>query len=413
MPVPPAPKREFLTILAMLMALPVLSINIVLPAYHQITMDFGLSSASQVGLMASMIYLGLAAGQILFGPVSDSIGRKPTLIIGILIFLIGCLISGLAIDFRVLVIGQIVQGLGLGAPRILTLAILRDKLSGAAMASAMSFVMMIFVIVPTLSPYLGQIIVSTGGWRVIYVVLIGMGISLALFAFLRLEETLPVAKRADFSPGSVLSLYLSVLRNRFALGYAVALGLMSGPFLAYLNLSQQVFEFQYSLGSKYPLMFALLSLWVGVASFTNARIVQRIGLRALTSITFTVVLVASLLAIGALTFSDLPFWAFTAYISCLLFCIGLLVSNLNALAMSSLGETAGTGAALIGATSTLVSIPIAIFIGHFYAGSVLPIVLGFGLGAVASLLLHLRLQMEKNLLPPFENPLVTNVPPLK
>lgn len=391
---PPQQSRpEFLIIMALLMAMAVLAINVILPAFHDIAREFELVDPNQVGLTVSLLYAGLAVGQVLFGSLSDSIGRKPALAWGLGLFLTGCLISGLARDFSGLVLGQIVQGLGLGAPRIVTLAILRDRFSGDAMARAMSFVMMIFVVVPTVSPYLGQVIVGMGGWRQLFLMLGILGGALVFYLHVRLLETLPKNKRRELSTSSFLTVLKSVLRNRYAMGYAVALGVFTGPFIAYLNMSQQVFEFQYALHGRYPLVFAVLSIWLGLASFVNGIIVRRFGAVRLVTAALMLVIVASAFLFGNIqaTGEDPPFVHFAAYMAAVLFCFGLLVSNLNVLAMETLGATAGTGAALVGAISTLISVPFAIAVGSFYSGSVVPVVLGFGVCGFASLLLHLRL----------------------
>ena len=302
--------KEFLAIVALLMAIAVLAINMILPAFDQITRYFGLSDTSQAGLTVSLLYLGLAIGQVVLGPASDTLGRRAALTIGVGTFLIGCLISGTAISFEMLIVGQIIQGIGLGAPRIITLAILRDRFSGNSMASAMSFVMMMFVIAPTFAPFVGALVVSAGGWRSLFIVYGLLGTGLMLLIALRLPETLPKDRRQVFSIRAIRHSQVSVVKNMQAMGYAICLGVVSGPFVAYLNSSQQIFEFQYQLGYFYPVVFAALSLWVGAASLTNGLIVQRAGMNLIT----TVALLLLVLASGLVSFTYLfigtnPHWA--------------------------------------------------------------------------------------------------------
>jgi DHA1 family bicyclomycin/chloramphenicol resistance-like MFS transporter len=381
--------REFLVIIALLMAIAVLAINMILPAFDQITGHFILRDDVEVGLSVSLLYFGLSLGQIVFGPVSDSIGRKGALSIGLGLFLIGCAISGTANAFEVLLLGQIFQGFGLGAPRILTLAILRDRFSGAAMASAMSFVMVMFVLAPTFGPFFGQIIVNAGTWRSLFFAFAGMGGCLIVLIWLRLPETLSSNQRRTMSLRASYLSYLEVSKSPQAVGYSVALGVISGPFIAYLNRSQQIFEFHYELGTLYPIVFALLSLWIGAASLLNSKIVHKIGLGYLVLFAMLGIITTSVIATAmfVLIGSNLPI--FIVYIGIILFSFGLLVSNLNALAMAELADIAGTGAAFVGALSTFISIPIAILIGRFGSGTGLSIIMGFLICGVFALSIHL------------------------
>ncbi|AQQ07509.1 hypothetical protein B0E33_18650 [Roseibium algicola] len=386
--------KEFLGIVALLMAIAVLAINMILPAFDQISSQFDLSDTSRAGLIVSLLYLGLAIGQITLGPLSDSLGRRKALFIGVSVFMIGCIVSGMATNFETLIIGQIIQGIGLGAPRVITLAVLRDRFSGNSMARAMSFVMIMFVLAPTFAPFIGQNIVSIFGWKFLFVAYGILGASLLLLIRFRLPETLPRDRRTRFNPNAIGSSYVAVLKNRKATGYAVALGAISGPFIAYLNLSQEIFEFQYQLGKTYPIVFAILSLWIGAASLVNGLVVQKLGMENLSTISLGAIIVTSVVAFVATGAgsSNLPIIAFVAYMGVVLFCVGLLVSNLNAMAMSELSHSAGAGAAFIGALSTAISVPVAIFIGRLTFLGVSQIYIGFAVCGLLSLSVHVLMK---------------------
>jgi DHA1 family bicyclomycin/chloramphenicol resistance-like MFS transporter len=391
-------EKEFLAIVALLMAIAVLAINMILPAFDQITTRFGLTGSSQAGLTVSLLYLGLALGQVTLGPVSDAIGRKNALMIGITIFLAGCLISGTATDFKMLIAGQIIQGLGLGAPRVITLAILRDRFTGNKMASAMSFVMMMFVVAPTFAPFVGKLIVSMSSWRMLFAAYGALGISLLLLVRLRLPETLPKDRRQSANLKSMAKAQIAVLKNTGTIGYSVALGVISGPFIAYLNMSQELFEFQYGLGTAYPILFALISLAIGAASFVNGVVVQRIGMTTLTSIALAAIVLMSIAASAVIlaTKENLPLEIFVAYMAGILFCFGLLVSNLNALAMAQLTKSAGTGAASIGALTTIISVPVAVMIGWIMTGNAAPVTVGFVICGLIAFALHKAIQSAEH-----------------
>lgn len=389
---------EFIGLIAMLMALVAFAINMILPAFKDMTQDLGLSNQTSIQLSVSLLYLGLAAGQVFYGALSDSIGRKKSLYIGLLLFVLGCLVSFTASNLTTLIIGQVVQGIGLGAPRVVTMAIVRDSYEGNNMARIMSFIMVVFILVPTVSPYLGQSIILLAHWRVLYLVFIGLGIVMFLWTKTRLSESLSKEKRIPFSFKQLGRSIIVIIGHRQALGYTLVLGLFSSAFIAYLNMSQQVFQVQYQLGTSYPLYFAMLSLSIGAASYLNGRLVLKYGMEKLTKTALIASTLVSVPAFALIFVSGLQpsFWLLMVFMMLVLFCFGILVGNLNSLAMKTLGNVAGTGAAIIGALSTLVSVPFAILTGSYYTGSVLPLIGGFALFGSLSLVVFLKVQALGN-----------------
>lgn len=387
---------EFIALIAMLMALVALAINMILPAFDDITQHFGLSTPTQIGLAVSLLYVGLAVGQIIFGALSDSTGRKMAMNVGLGVFIVGAAISWAASTFPILIIGQIIQGLGLGAPRVVTVAVVRDRFEGPKMARMMSFIMVVFALVPTVSPYIGQAIVTTLDWRALFSVFIGGAIITGVWFTVRMSETHLPLQRSAFSLRSILYNFAAVLCNGSAMIHAAALGVVSGAFIAYLNLSQQILQFQYELGTQYPLYFAVMSLSIVTASFINGRAVVAFGLKRLSTYGLTTMFGLSVILTTSTWFTnrDPNLIVLLAYLMAMLFCFGILVSNLNAMAMRSLGATAGTGAAVVGAFSTFISVPLAIRVGGHYEGSVMPLVGAFGLFSLIGLCLvffgHLR-----------------------
>ena len=178
-----------------------------------------------------------------------------------------------------------------------------------------------------------------------------------------------------------------MLVNPVALGYTVTAGLASGAFMGYLNSAQQIFQDQYGLGARFPLYFATLALALGTASFVNARLVVRYGMRALS---WSALIVSSSLSllffVFAFTQGGSPaLWTFMIYMMATFFCTGILFGNLNSLAMEPLGHIAGVGAAVVGSLSLIIAALLGAFIGQRYNGTVLPLVGGFALLGLASL----------------------------
>ena len=369
---------EFVVLMSMMMSLTALSIDAMLPALPQIGSDLNVQNGNTRQLVISIIFLGLALGQLFFGPLSDKTGRKPAIYAGYALYIAGALMSLLAISFPILLLGRFLQGVGVSAPRAVTLALVRDRFEGRAMARVMSFIMTTFILVPMIAPSLGQAILLYSGWRAIFGSFILLAIiTLAWFA-LRLPETLAPENRAPFSLGRIISATGEILKTRSSLGYTVSAGLISGAFIGYLNSSQQIFQEQYALGELFPLLFAVIALSIGVASLLNTVLVMRFGMRLLVSRSLIIIFGLSLIAflIALLAAGQPPLWLFMAYLMLTFFCVGILFGNQNSLAMEPLGQMAGIGAAVVGALSTLISMPLGTIIGQSYNGTILPLILG-------------------------------------
>lgn len=372
---------EFVILVSMMMALTALSIDAMLPALSQIGSDLNVQNANDRQLVVSMIFLGLAFGQLFFGPLSDKTGRKPAIYAGYSLFIAGSLLSMFSASFPMMLFGRLLQGAGVSAPRAVTLALVRDQYEGRAMARVMSFVMTVFILVPMIAPIMGQTILLFSGWRSIFGAFILLAAFTLLWFALRMPETLAAEDRAPFSLERIIGATREILRTRIALGYTVTAGLVSGAHLGYLNSAQQVFQEQYALGELFPLFFAIIAFSIGLASFLNARLVVRFGMRLLVRWALLVIfgLSIAIFGIALLSAGQPPLWLFMVYLMLVFFCIGILFGNMNALAMEPLGHIAGIGAAVVGSLSTLISVLLGTMIGRSYNGTILPLVAGIGI----------------------------------
>lgn len=329
---------EFVILVSLLMSLTALSIDAILPALSQISTDLQAQNANDRQLVISMIFLGLAGGQLFFGPLSDSIGRKTAIYAGLALFMLGTLPAMLAVSFPMLLVGRLVQGIGISAPRAVTVALVRDQYEGRGMARVMSFVMTVFILVPMIAPTFGQAILLFTGWRAIFGSYLLLAALITIWFAVRMPETLPPERRAPFSARRIMRAIREVVTIRPALGYTVTAGLVSGMLIGYLNSSQQIFQELYALGEQFPLYFAMLSAAVGVATFLNTRLVMRFGMRLLVRSSLSTIFVLSIMALGmALWTAGIPsLWVLTVYLMLAFFCVGILFGNLNALAMEPL-----------------------------------------------------------------------------
>jgi len=379
---------EFVALMALMTSLVAMAIDLMLPALSTIGADLGVQRPNDNQLVLTMIFLGLAVGQLFYGALSDTVGRKRAIYLGYAVFFAGSLLSIFAVSFPMMLAGRLMQGLGVAGPRGVSMALIRDRFEGRAMAQVMSFITVIFILVPVIAPSLGQAILLVADWRAIFVVLFILGVISLLWFGLRQPETLPAARRAPFSAGRIARALREVLSNPIALGYTLMAGLIAAALQGYLSSAQQIFQFQYGLGTLFPLFFAVNALAIGLASFVNGRLVMRYGMRTLLRTALLTLCALSVVFVGVAlaTGGQPPLWLFMAYLMPSFFCIGILFGNMNALAMEPLGHIAGVGAAVVGSLSTLVATPLGAGIGQAYNGTVTPLALGFaafGLGALA------------------------------
>lgn len=382
------PFAEFITLLALMISLVALSIDAMLPALPEIGQALGVQRANDSQLVVSVLFLGLALGQLIYGPLSDSIGRKPPIYLGFAVFIAGCLLSLFATSYPVMLGGRLLQGLGVAGPRSVSLALVRDLFEGDAMAKVMSYIMTVFILVPMIAPAYGQAIVTLASWRAIFTSLIVLATFSGLWFALRQRETLELDKRRPFTPQRLGTALKEIFSHKTAFGYTLAAGFISGAFLGYLNSAQQLFQEHYSLGARFPLYFAIIAVALGAASFLNGQLVMRYGMKRLATTAVTVLTGLSSLAlvIALVQAGKPPLWQFMAYLLAAFFCVGILFGNLNALAMQPLGHIAGVGAAVVGSLSTLISVPLGIGIGQSYNDTVLPLVAGLAILAALCLL---------------------------
>lgn len=378
---------EFVILVSMMMSLAALSTDMMLPSLSQIGSELGVKSANDRQLVVSLLFLGLAFGQLFFGPLSDKTGRKPAIYFGYGLFVCGALLSVFSTNFSMMLVGRVLQGLGISAPRSVTLALVRDRYEGRAMARVMSFVMTVFILVPMIAPSLGQAVLLFAGWRAIFATLAILALTTMTWFALRMPETLAPDKRAPFSIGRIVKATLEVMRIRTALGYTLSAGLIGGAFLGYLNSAQQIFQEQYALGERFPILFGVIAFSIGLASLLNSQLVMRYGMRFLVLWSLRVILLFAIVGLG-IAYSAAgqpPLWFLITYLMLTFFCIGILFGNQNSLAMEPLGHLAGIGAAIVGSLSTFISTPLGIMIGQSYNGTVLPLIAGLGLLTLLSI----------------------------
>jgi DHA1 family bicyclomycin/chloramphenicol resistance-like MFS transporter len=366
-----------------------------LPALPDIGRELGAKHPNDIQLVVSALIFGLAIGQLFYGPLSDSTGRKPAIFAGTVIFTLGCLLSIFTTHFSVMLVGRFMQGIGAAGPRSVIVALIRDQYTGRAMARMMSAVMAVFIIVPTIAPALGQAILLVAHWRAIFITLMLMGVIAVIWFSIRQPETLAKEFRVDFSFKKIGMATVEICTIRIALGYTLATGLIYGILTAYLNCAQQIFQETYALGRLFPIYMAVLALFQGGASYCNSRIVMHVGMRSLSrrAVNLLIVVTVAYLIIGYRLAGHTPLWVLMVCFSLVFFCLGILFGNLNAISMEPLGHIAGVGAAVVSSLSNLVALLLGVIIARSYDGTTMPLVGGF---AILSILAAVAIRWADN-----------------
>jgi DHA1 family bicyclomycin/chloramphenicol resistance-like MFS transporter len=382
-------QRQFIFLLSMVMAMAALGIDLMLPAFDDMREAFGLAEDSnEVARTVTAYFLGMAIPQVVYGPLADRYGRKPVLYLSIGVYSVGAVASALAPSLTLLLLARFVWGIGAAGGRVVALAIIRDVYRGERMARAMSYIMSIFILVPVVAPSLGAVIVEAGSWRWAFWASFVAALALLLWS-LRLRETLDPAHRKPMSFGALGEAARRLATSRTTLAPTLALTCMMGVMTTYLASSELIISEIFGRGDQFPVVFGVVALLLGVASFLNGQLVGRVGIRRLLRpvLACYVGFAAVTLAVAVAADGSPDFWVFMPLLTVSLCCQMLLTPNLNTLAMEPVGDIAGTASALIGSVSIAGGALIGALVDPLFDDSVTPMAATLLLAGVAVTLL--------------------------
>ncbi|MBY0352085.1 MAG: MFS transporter [Tabrizicola sp.] len=393
-----ASQTEFVALVAMLFATIAISIDAMLPALPEIAATLSPEAPNAAQLVVTSFVLGMGIGTLFTGPLSDAFGRKRVILVGSGLYALAALACAFAPNLEILLAARLLQGLAAAAPRTVAIAMVRDLHAGREMARIMSFVMMIFTIVPAVAPLMGQGIIALGGWRAIFLAYIVFAGLTMLWLGLRQPETLPPDRRRPLRPGDLWRGTRAVFTHRIILVSILLQTLTLAALFATLSSLQGIFERQFDRAATFPLWFALIAVASMTGSLLNSRIVMTLGMRRVVTRTYAGVAVLTLVALatlgtglvsGNLGFAMQMLWAIGLFAM-----MGLTMGNLNALAMEPVGHIAGLAASVISSLATVGSVILAIPIGLAFDGTATPLLIGVAVLVGLNLILSLKTLAE-------------------
>ena len=377
--------RQFVGLIAALMAVNALAIDSMLPALPVIGRAMHMSGANQEQWIVTAYLLGFGSAQIIYGTLADRFGRKPILLFGLVMYLVFSIMAALAGSLPVLITARVLQGIGAAATRVLAISIVRDCYSGSQMARVMSLSYIVFLAVPILAPSLGQLLMLVGPWRWIFGALALLSLALTIWTAKRLPETLNPADRLPIQPGRILAAFRLTVTNQIAVGYMLAMTLMMGALFGFINSAQPIFAVTFAAPRLFSSVFALIAGCMAVSSLLNSRIVGRFGPRRVSHAAILGFISCGILHAGVALSGAETIWSFGLLQGGVMFCFGMVVSNFGALAMGPLGHVAGTASSVQGFVTTLGGAVLGFLIGQRFDGSTLPLTIGLSLCGMAAL----------------------------
>jgi MFS transporter, DHA1 family, multidrug resistance protein len=352
--------REFVILMAALMASNALAIDAMLPALPAIGEALDVADENRRQLITAYL-IGFGLAQLVYGPVSDRVGRKPILVVTLLLYAAFALLCGIASSFNLLLAARFLQGVAAAGTRVLVVSIIRDRFAGERMAKVMSLVFIIFMVVPVLAPAFGTIVLAVATWRAIFIGLAVYGAVVLAWSWLRLPETLHPEHRRALSTAAIGEAALLTLTNRQSIGNTVASTLIFGG------------------------LFACIAGPMAFSSWMNSRLVERIGARRLAlgaMVTFTIVSATHLALALALTESLALFVVMQALT---MMTFGLIGANLGSIAMAPLGHIAGTASSVQGLIGTVGGADQRAAVGQAFDGTQIPFLIGLVLCGISAL----------------------------
>ncbi len=280
------PIVEFVALMAILASLVAFATDAMLPTLPQIAAELSPDAANRAQMIVGAFMLGMGLGTFFAGTMADAFGRKSVVNGGIALFILGAGLAYFAQSLELVLGARVLQGIGAAGPRIAPLAMIRDLFEGRRMARIMSFVTMVFMLVPAMSPAIGAVIIDLWNWRAIFIAFALFAAAGGLWISLRQDETLALPDGRPLKWTPLRSGFLQVVSNRMVMIYTMAMTLGFSVLVAILSSTQQVYAQTFDKADSFPFWFALTALMAMAGTLLNAVLVMRFGMRRLVVLAF-------------------------------------------------------------------------------------------------------------------------------
>lgn len=381
--------REFVAMMAAVLALQALAIDAMLPALGQIAAELGVSDPNRRQLVVGVFLLGSGIASLVPGSLADRYGRRPILLVAMALYIGFALACAFAPDFDSLLILRILQAAGSAGLMVIPSAIVRDRFSGDRMARMTSTISMVFMIVPIMAPSVGQAVLLFAGWRWIFNFLALLGCMVAAWIYFRLPETLDPANRQRIDPAVILRNMRTAATTRSSIGYVIGSGLVTGSMFGFINSSQQLISEHFGAGKAFPLIFAGCAMTMMIANFTNSRIVERFGARRVSHTAVLLFIAISTLQVFLATREHETIWQFVPVMAANMCLIGFIGANFSSIALQPFAQIAGAAASVQAFVRMVLGSLLGILIGQAFDGTALPLATALLLCGLLSLALIL------------------------
>ena len=371
--------------MAAVFGLQALGVDVMLPALEIIADQYTIQNPNDQQLIIFAFVLGFGAPQLIFGPISDRFGRKILLQLSIIGFFLTSFACMVAPSFGSLLVFRIVQGISCAGTRVSVGAIIRDLTKGRSMASILSLVYTVFMIVPILAPAIGTAIMTIAEWEWIFGFLGIIAVPLFVWIQLRLPLTLKESDKRPISAKQIFEAFKMLTTHRITAGYMLASGLIFGSLFAFLGASEQVFDDVFGRGEKFYLYFAGIAGLLAVMNFFNSRFVGRFGMRRISHVVVLVFIALSAINLLYMHFVGQNFWVFYILFIFTFGCFGMMGANFSSLALEYMGHIAGTANAVYGFVTLTLSSFIGFLVARSFDGTVRPLLVAYLILGISSL----------------------------
>lgn len=381
----PLGPREFVALVACMMAMTALGIDSMLPALPHIGETFALANPNDQQWVIAVFMFGFAGGQLLWGPLSDRYGRRPILILTLTLGAIFNAIAAFSASYELLLAARFASGLAVASSRVVTVALVRDCFSGRAMARVMSLAFLVFMAAPVLAPTVGTLVMLVAPWRWIFWLLAAAAALTLAWVSLRLPETLHAEDRLPLSLTRLARGAQFALTERTSIGYTIAMACVSAGLFGFINSISQVLDVVFGAADKLAIVFASVAGLMAGANLLNSRIVMRFGTRLISHTALLGFIFFSIVHLGFALSGAETLWSFVIVQALMMGCFGLSTANFGAMAMDNMGHIAGTASSVQGFISTAGGALGGILIGQAFDGTTIPLYTGFLIGGLTAL----------------------------